>query len=399
MKSLLRVVSLNKLTLVSILAIELVCSITVGQAGNIDETKQLINDLSQSVTNIRSTTDRESSTVPVGDVEDLKTAKSALKEHDYDRAFKLLLPLANKGYVEASCELAEMYEFGYGVPQNSAEALKWYKMAARQGGKAKFSVRLASYKPIPTNKSELKRFVETIKADAIQGDSEAQRVLGTLFFKGLGLKRDFHESITWYKKSAEQGNAAACSNVGFMYQHGAGISQDYKQAVRYYQKATDLGDPEGTNNLGFMYARGLGVQKNPQEAIRLFKLAYEQGNLDAASNLGWMHQKGLGVPKDYKKAVELYAKAAANGVPAAQYNLGFMYQYGYGVHRDINKSMKHYLLASSKDHPAEENALGFMYEYGKGEPKDYNEALKWYKKKAQRELRAFIHWDLLEMPD
>lgn len=341
----------------------------------------------------------DDSTVSEDDSKNMQAAKDALDANDYPKAFNLLYPLAKKGYVEATCQLAEMYEQGNGVAQDPKEAIRLYKMAARQGTQARLSVHLASYRAVPSKPSELKKFVQNLEKDAQNGDSDAQRVLGTLYFKGLGVNRDFDQSFKWYEAAAKQGNAGAFSNLGFMYQHGAGVPQDYNKAVYYYKKAADEQDPEGTNNLGFMYARGYGVHQDFKKAAELFKIAYEQSNPDAMSNLGWLYQKGKGVPQDYTRALDLYTKAAINNVSAAQYNLGYMYQYGYGVKRDLDKARKYYLLAASKGSPSGENTLGFMYGHLSYTPNNYDEELKMYKKQAQREMRAFIHWDLLEMPD
>jgi TPR repeat protein len=334
------------------------------------------------------------------DSKDFDLAKEAISAKDYEKAMNLLLPLAKKGYVEATCQLAEMYENGLGVPQDPKEAVKLYKTAAGQGAKSRLSVHLTTYSAVPTNQKELNKFVDQIQKDAKAGDADAQRVLGTLYFKGLGLKRDFNQSFKWYQEAAGHENPGALSNLGFMYQHGAGTHQDYRKAITFYKKAADLEDPQGANNLGFMYARGYGVPQDYKIAAQLFQKAYEQGSPDGTSNLGWLYQEGKGVTRDYNKAFELYTKAAVKNVTAAQYNLGFMYQYGYGVKRDINKAMKYYLLAAAKGNPAGQSTLSFMGRVNQTDlPTNYNDELKWYKKQAQRELRAFIHWDLLEMPD
>ena len=41
--------------------------------------------------------------------------------------------LAEQGEVEAQNRLGDMYTYGPGVPRDTAEAVKWYRMAADQG--------------------------------------------------------------------------------------------------------------------------------------------------------------------------------------------------------------------------------------------------------------------------
>jgi len=64
---------------------------------------------------------------------------------------------------------------------------------------------------------------------AEQGDAEAQKNLGRMYFKGEGVTRDYAEAEKWYRKSAEQGNSIAQKNLGMMYFKGEGVTQDYAE--------------------------------------------------------------------------------------------------------------------------------------------------------------------------
>lgn len=44
-----------------------------------------------------------------------------------------LRALAENGYAPAQYNLGIIYDTGEGVPQNHAEAVKWYRIAAQQG--------------------------------------------------------------------------------------------------------------------------------------------------------------------------------------------------------------------------------------------------------------------------
>ena len=54
---------------------------------------------------------------------------------DYQTALRLLQPLADQGHAGAQHNLGYMHHFGNGVPENDAEAYKWYNLAAAQGHK------------------------------------------------------------------------------------------------------------------------------------------------------------------------------------------------------------------------------------------------------------------------
>jgi TPR repeat protein len=87
-----------------------------------------------------------------------------------------------------------MYLHGQGVPQDYAEAVRWFRKAAEQG--------LAS----------------------------AQSNLGAMYHEGQGVVQDYAEAIRWFREAAEQGDAAAQFNLGNMYHDGKGVPQDYVQA-------------------------------------------------------------------------------------------------------------------------------------------------------------------------
>ncbi|MCK7576483.1 MAG: hypothetical protein MZV65_11685 [Chromatiales bacterium] len=54
----------------------------------------------------------------------LATAEKALKEQDYDMAFKFFKPLAEQGNSEVQANLGLMYELGRGVDKDFVEAFK-----------------------------------------------------------------------------------------------------------------------------------------------------------------------------------------------------------------------------------------------------------------------------------
>ena len=67
---------------------------------------------------------------------------TAVKRGDYQNAFKIWLPLAKSGVMEAQVNLGHMYIRGDGVKKDYAEAAKWYKKAAEQGyAEAQFNLR------------------------------------------------------------------------------------------------------------------------------------------------------------------------------------------------------------------------------------------------------------------
>jgi TPR repeat protein len=118
--------------------------------------------------------------------------------------------LADQGNASAQYNLGTMYEAGQGVPQDYAEAVKWYRKAAEQG------------------------------------DAHAQNNLGTMYEAGQGVPQDYGEAAKWYRKAADQGAARAQYNLGVLYDKGQGVLQDYVEAHKWYDlAAAALSEAEG----------------------------------------------------------------------------------------------------------------------------------------------------------
>ena len=60
-------------------------------------------------------------------------ATKAYNRGDYKTAYRLFKSLAEQGDANAQYNLGISYQKGKGVPQNDAEAVKWYRRAAEQG--------------------------------------------------------------------------------------------------------------------------------------------------------------------------------------------------------------------------------------------------------------------------
>jgi uncharacterized protein len=62
-----------------------------------------------------------------------KDGNAAYNRGDYATALRLYRALADQGDSSGQNSLGFMYAMGNGVPQNHAEALKWYRLSAAQG--------------------------------------------------------------------------------------------------------------------------------------------------------------------------------------------------------------------------------------------------------------------------
>ena len=120
---------------------------------------------------------------------------------------------AKAGNAMAQYNLGLMYDKGEGVPQDKAEAVKWYRKAAEQG------------------------------------DADAQVNLGFMYGNGDGVPQDDTEALKWHRKSAEQGHGFAQNNLTTMYRLGDGVPEDYTKAYMFYNLAAVNTKAKMLNNL------------------------------------------------------------------------------------------------------------------------------------------------------
>jgi len=125
-----------------------------------------------------------------------------------------------------------MYLNGWGVPENDAEAAKWFRKAAEQG------------------------------------DADAQNALGSMIarlpvyggtemarFGSPSVNEDDARAVKWYRKAAEQGHAGAQYHLGLMYDNGWGVPENDARAVKWYRKAAEQGDAYAKTRLKELEAK------------------------------------------------------------------------------------------------------------------------------------------------
>ena len=94
--------------------------------------------------------------------------------------FDEMKALADKGLAWAQFNLGVMYDTGEGVPENDAEAVKWYRKAADQGNAA------------------------------------AQFNLGIMYANGEGVPENNIRAYVWWSMAKTQGNTKAAGNLDIL---------------------------------------------------------------------------------------------------------------------------------------------------------------------------------------
>jgi len=118
---------------------------------------------------------------------------------------------------------------------------------------------------------------------------------------------------------AKAGDPAAQRNIGHMHRKGLGISQSYERAFDLFKMAAYKGLPTAMGNLALAYYKGEGTKRNYTEARHWFEQAARLHHPLSQYHYAYMLERGLGGSKDIREAYEWYAVAAFAGIePAAQ---------------------------------------------------------------------------------
>ena len=138
--------------------------------------------------------------------------------------------------------------------------------------------------------------------------------------KGIKLaeRGKYELAVGYYLKAVEQGDSVAQNNLGSCYYNGQGVLRDYSEAVKWFRKAIEQGYSVAQYNLGLCYFTGHGVPQDYSEAVKCYRIAAKQGNSDAQYNLGLCYYYGHGVTQDHSEAMKCYRKAAKQGNSNAQ---------------------------------------------------------------------------------
>ena len=186
---------------------------------------------------------------------EIKIAVDTIIKNDFKKAFKILLPISEKGNASADFYLGYLYFNGLGVIENEQKAKKYHLSAVKifkeqaQNGNNEAISKLGR---ILADGSQLDNidFLEELKwlkLASKHGCREASFMIGNIYNTGnkINYKNESEffpiinkkEAFKWFKISAEQGMAFAMINVASFLRLGTGVNQDLKEAFKWYNIA------------------------------------------------------------------------------------------------------------------------------------------------------------------
>jgi uncharacterized protein len=262
---------------------------------------------------------------------------------------------AKRGEVEAQFRLGLSYETGEGVERDSAEAVKWYRLAAERG------------------------------------HAMAQNNLGVAYLRGRGVAQSDAEALKWFRKSAEQGEAFGQANMGYLYQQGKGVQRDANVAYQWIQKAADQAHPWAQLEIARRHLIPVGGSDpgpyyDPALGFKWLRAAANGGSLPAIVELADAYFRGIGTKIDLNAALACLRKAADAGHAGAQAELAAQYAFGNGEPRHEKETPVALLKKSAASgNPTALESLAHRYRVGFGVPMDVVVAIELYRRAAAEE--------------
>ncbi|WP_203292329.1 tetratricopeptide repeat protein [Maricaulis parjimensis] len=347
----------------------------------------------------------------------VERAESLIAQAQYVQARDVLAEPAQNNNPAAQALLARLYERGWGVPQDFAQAAQLNRAAAMAGDPMAMNALARAYAEGLGVEQDRALALDLFRQAAQSGEARYQADYAVALETGLGEAGRPELAVEWYQRAADQDYIPAVTSLGVLHLEGSGVPRNPETALELFERAADAGDARAQNNLGLMYVRGEDVERDYDRAFALFQAAADQGLQAGLNNLSVMYENGFGVAVDEARARELLAEgrrvgglslqsrlqelgmpfdqrimpddwtrppqanevlAAANGDPVAGYRMAWRELNGYGVRQDIYAGLSRLEALSAQGLGSARLLLGLIHANGFGVPQDYAEAYVWF---------------------
>jgi uncharacterized protein len=232
---------------------------------------------------------------------DLKKARNAYSDGNYDKALKYFRRESDDGNVVADWYLGHMYRLAQGVPEDASIAYSYYNRVAE------------SYDPEESDNKRLR-----IVIDSQIHMADYQRI----GIPQSGMKPDPDSAARTYLRIASTyGHPAAQFALGEMNMVGEGVKQNPQQGLKWLTAAARKRSPEAQAYLGDLYWSGKSVKKNETRAVMWYILAMETAKPEENPNIvNRYNQLMSGIDEETKLEAEARARVWSEQYPASLNN-------------------------------------------------------------------------------
>ena len=194
----------------------------------------------------------------------------------YVEAAKWFHRAADKGQAGAQYDLGVLFAKGQGVPENFDGSGEVVSQGRRPGQGERPVQPRASFtaqgQGVPQDYAEAAKWY---RKAAEQGDMDSQNRLAALYLAGDGVQQDYAEAARWYRKAADQGDIEAQNELGSLYGNGQGVPQDYVEAYRWFDIAAsrNAGNDFETHDNAVRNRDTVAAKMTPAQIAEAQKLA------------------------------------------------------------------------------------------------------------------------------
>lgn len=189
-------------------------------------------------------------------------AWQAYRAGAYERALRMLRPLAEAGDAEAQYDLGTLYCDGLAVKRNYRQAAEWFSRAAEQGHLgAQFTLGFLAYHGAGRGEEDgaLARdpiaAARWLKPAARRDNPMAQYLLASLYRKGEGVPKDDDKALSWALAAAEQGVPGAQYEAALLLGSQPRAWASWIEAYKWFLLAARRGYPGARQNLAILAKR------------------------------------------------------------------------------------------------------------------------------------------------
>lgn len=286
-------------------------------------------------------------------------------------AFSWLSKSAKNNYQFAQYCLAGMYKDGIGVEQNFKEAFSLYSKSLL----GKFNMPYSHYelgnlnlKGLGTEcnvnssyshyEKALNSFIEINKTNP---DDMMEYKIGSMYYKGLGCKKDLSKAIEYFYNSSLSKNCYAEYMLGKIFMDKSSEYYDLDKAFYYLSLSSNGGNQTAAFALSQIYLDENSKYFDLSKGISLLTMSSDHGNHFAQYTLGKLFLDKSSPVYNLPKAIYYLENASDQGNEFAQYTLGKIYCDKESEYYSIEKSIKYFNYAVLQGSDMSRYSLAKLY--------------------------------------
>lgn len=220
------------------------------------------------------------------------------ENQEYEKAFLTISRFKYQYSKEGFKKLGYYYEKGIGTAIDYKKAYEYYLKAYEMGDiGAGFNIALMFYK-----QGKYEECIKYLVEGRINNHLPSLRLLGELYYKGIGVDQNNQIAIQIYKAIVELGDKSYIDKIGKLYYQ----MEEYYEAFKYFSLGSEILDYDCIYHLAICYSKGQGVSQDIPKAIYYYEIGANNNHVGCIYNLAIHYQNGIGVSVNLDRANQLF---------------------------------------------------------------------------------------------